>query len=365
MPGFEVRLEVPEDREAWYRWLEARGHDISDRGRFLRPRTDMPIPEGRGASWPPSPFATDETETAFVVGEVLDELEQLSADGEPWFVHASIYRPHPPFVVPEPYHDLVDPAEVPEPILDEPGDNHPFLATARAWVAPPTDPLDLRQVRATYYGMMAEVDTQMGRLLTGLDDLGVADQTIVVVTSDHGEMLGDHGLMSKLGFFDQSFHIPLIIRYPALEGPAGGVVDRFTENVDLMPTLLDLAGAEVPRQCQGRSLRPFLTGEEPNQWRSAVHWEYDFRLFAGAADLPGNRCNLAVHRDRTGKYVHFAGWPALFYDLVDDPGERRPLAAHPSMADYAAALLDWRMATDEQELSDHLALPGGMVILDA
>ena len=365
LPGFRIALELPEHREAWYRWLEARGHDISDRGRFLRPRTDMPIPEGRGASWPPSPFATDETETAFVVGEVLDELEQLSADGEPWFVHASIYRPHPPFVVPEPYHDLVDPAEVPEPILDEPGDNHPFLATARAWVAPPTDPLDLRQVRATYYGMMAEVDTQMGRLLTGLDDLGVADQTVVVVTSDHGEMLGDHGLMSKLGFFDQSFHIPLIIRYPALEGPAGGVVDRFTENVDQMPTLLDLAGAEVPRQCQGRSLRPFLSGEEPDQWRSAVHWEYDFRLFAGAADLPGNRCNLAVHRDRTGKYVHFAGWPALFYDLVDDPGERRPLAAHPSMADYAAALLGWRMATDEQELSDHLALPGGMVVLDA
>ena len=134
LPGFRIALELPEHREAWYRWLEARGHDISDRGRFLRPRTDMPIPEGRGASWPPSPFATDETETAFVVGEVLDELEQLSADGEPWFVHASIYRPHPPFVVPEPYHDLVDPAEVPEPILDEPGDNHPFLATARAWV---------------------------------------------------------------------------------------------------------------------------------------------------------------------------------------------------------------------------------------
>jgi len=365
LPGFRIALELPEHREAWYRWLEDRGHDISDRGRFLRPRADVSIPDGRGASWPPPPFATDETETAFVVGEVLDELERLSADGEPWFVHASIYRPHPPFVVPEPYHDLVDPAEVPEPIVDEPGDNHPFLAAARAWVAPPTDPLDLRQVRATYYGMMAEVDTQMGRLLTGLDHLGVADQTVVVVTSDHGEMLGDHGLMSKLGFFDQSFHIPLLIRYPALDGPAGGVVDRFTENVDVMPTLLDLAGAEVPRQCQGRSLRPFLTGEEPDQWRSAVHWEYDFRLFAGVADLPGNRCNLAVHRDRTGKYVHFAGWPALFYDLVDDPDERRPLAAHPSMADHAAALLGWRMATDEQELSDHLALPGGMVVLDA
>jgi hypothetical protein len=79
--------------------------------------------------------------------------------------------------------------------------------------------------------------------------------------------------------------------------------------------------------------------------------------------LPGHRCNLAVHRDEHGKYVHFAGWPAVFYDLRDDPDERRPLAGHSEMAGYAAALLDWRMATDEQVLSDHLALPGGMVAL--
>jgi hypothetical protein len=72
-----------------------------------------------------------------------------------------------------------------------------------------------------------------------------------------------------------------------------------------------------------------------------------------------------VHRDRSGKYVHFAGWPAVFYDLEDDPAEQRPLDAHPAMADYAASLLDWRMATDDQVLADHLALPGGMVVLDA
>jgi arylsulfatase A-like enzyme len=145
----------------------------------------------------------------------------------------------------------------------------------------------------------------------------------------------------------------------------GAVVEAFTENVDVMPTLLDLAGLEVPRQCQGRSLRPWLEGTVPDGWRTAVHWEFDFRLFAGAVDLPGHLCNLAVHRDRSGKYVHFAGWPAVFYDLEDDPAEQRPLNAHPAMADYAASLLDWRMATDDQVLADHMALPGGMVVLDA
>jgi hypothetical protein len=112
------------------------------------------------------------------------------------------------------------------------------------------------------------------------------------------------------------------------------------------------------------SLRPWLEGTVPDGWRTAVHWEFDFRLFAGAVDLPGHLCNLAVHRDRRGKYVHFAGWPAVFYDLEDDPAEQRPLDAHPAMADYAASLLDWRMATDDQVLADHMALPGGMVVLD-
>ena len=378
LPGFRVGLELPEHRDAWYRWLEDRGHDVSDRKRFLRPRHDLEVPEGRGASWPPPPFSADETETAFLVGEVVDELQRLEAIGDPWFVHASIYRPHPPFTVPAPYHDLVDPATVPVAIMDHgpATDAHPFVTAARSFgvYRPPADDLDLRQVRATYYGMMAEVDAQVGRLLGALDDLGAVDDTLVVVTSDHGEMLGDHGLMSKLGFHDQSFHIPMIVRAPMFgdSGVMNRLVEGFTENVDVMPTVLDLVGLEVPRQCQGRSLRPFLDGSVPagtlpEGWRTSTHWEFDFRAWAGLGDqvdLPVHRCNLVVHRDHRGKYVHFAGWPAMFFDLEVDPDERQPLADHPAMGEYAAALLDWRMATDEQELSDHLALPGGMVVFD-
>ena len=373
LPGFRVGLDLPEDREAWFQWLGGRGHDVSDRKRFLRPRDDVPIPEGRGASWPPSPFAADETETAFVVGEILEELEKCQTVDDPWFVHASIYRPHPPFVVPEPYHDLVDPVDVPAPIVDQEGVDLPFVDAAHRFSVyrPPKNDLDLRQVRATYYGMMAEVDAQMGRLLEGLDALEMSEHTIVVVTSDHGEMLGDHGLMSKLGFFDQAFHIPLIVRYPALgeSTVAGRVVDSFTENLDVMPTLLDLIGAEIPRQCQGQSLRSFLDGSlpeggAPEGWRTSVHWEFDFRTWAGAVGLSGHSCNLAVHRDHSGKYVHFAGWPAIFFDLEKDPDERQPLSDHCEMSNYASALLDWRLTTDEQVLSDHLALPGGMIVLD-
>ena len=125
-------------------------------------------------------------------------------------------------------------------------------------------------------GEVAEIDTRtqtlgrrlrIGNRVEGLtiDPTGAfgfasaqADDTIVVVTSDHGEQLGDHWLVEKLGFFDQSYRIPLIVRWPGMQGPAGRVVDAFTENVDVLPTLVDLCGGTVPEFCDGASLRPFL-----------------------------------------------------------------------------------------------------------
>jgi arylsulfatase A-like enzyme len=212
--------------------------------------------------------------------------------------------------------------------------------------------------------MLAEVDHQVGRLLDTLSALSVDEDTIVVFSSDHGEFLGDHGLMSKLGFHDQAYHIPLIVRYPALGGPGGLVVDEFTENVDIMPTVLDLVGLPVPAQCQGRSLRPFLEGGSVEGWRTSTHWEFDFRVFAREAGLLLTACNLAAHRDRSGKYVHFAGMPPIFYDLESDPDETRPLHDHPEMARYAAELLDWRMRSDDETLARRLATPHGMLTLE-
>ena len=361
LPGFEVRLEVPEDREAWYRWMEGRGHDISDRERLIRPRDDVEPPPGRGSTWPPSPYDADETETAFVVDRVLEELDGLP---EPWFLHVSLWRPHPPFHVPAPYNDLHDPAGVPAP-LPAPSTGHPFLEALAGFgfTAASDDPLEVRQVRATYYGMIAEVDDQMGRLLGALDAAGCADRTVVAVTSDHGELLGDHGLMSKMGFHDRAFHVPLIVRYPDLGGVSGVSVDEFTEHVDVMPTLLDLAGLPVPAQCQGRSLRPFLESGSAPSWRSAVHWEFDFRVFGRMLGLRLADCNLAVQRDRAGKLVLFGGMPPLYVDLESDPDEVEPLLEHPAMRTYAEDLLEWRPGVEDGPLANRLATPSGMLTL--
>src|SRR5205823_10092692 len=129
-----------------------------------------------------------------------------------------------------------DPAVVPEPVLAptraEEGAQHPLLGVMidHSLIASPDDPQEQRELRATYYGMMSEVDDQLGRIFDALDETGIGDRTLVVFTSDHGETLGDHWVLHKLGWFDQSFHVPLIVRDPRAQfaSARGRVVDAFT-----------------------------------------------------------------------------------------------------------------------------------------
>ncbi|MFM7069998.1 MAG: sulfatase-like hydrolase/transferase, partial [Actinomycetes bacterium] len=256
------------------------------------------------------------------------------------------------------------------------GAAHPFLIGALLVVPSPTDDLDQRQLQATYYGMIAEVDAALGRFLDGLDALGQRDNTVVIVTADHGEQLGDHWLVEKLGFFDQSFRIPLIVRWPGMSGAPGRTVDAFTENVDIVPTLVELAGGSIPEFCDGASLRPFLdndySGDDaPPNWRDAVHTEFDFRdpvtgITSAVFGLRLDECAIAVLRDRHGKYVHFAGGlPPLFFDLESDPGELDNRADDPAHAAtvlaYAQRLLSLRMAHTDPRLANHRATDDGPV----
>ncbi len=192
----------------------------------------------------------------------------------------------------------------------------------------PMDERARRQLRATYYALMSEVDDHLGRLIAGLKASGAYDNTLIVFTTDHGEQLWDHWVLGKEFYFDQSFHIPLIIRAPgaAGKGARGRVVDAFSESIDLMPTIIELSGGEPPLQCDGASLKPWLAGDTPKAWRDAVICELDFR------DVPSgdperelglglDECSLVFVRDRTHKYVHFAGLPPLLFDMVRDPAE--------------------------------------------
>jgi arylsulfatase A-like enzyme len=174
-----------------------------------------------------------------------------------------------------------------------------------------------------YFRCIAGVDENLGRLLAGLDKLGLADNTVVIYTSDNGYYLGEHGLGDKRSAYDESLRIPFLVRYPRL-GVKGKVVDQMVLNIDLAPTLLDFAGVAVPNPMQGRSWRPLLEGRAVN-WRRAFFYEYFFeRNFATPTVL-------AVRTD-TAKLIRYPGhddWTEVF-DLKADPHEMKNLARDPA-----------------------------------
>jgi arylsulfatase A-like enzyme len=248
--------------------------------------------------------------------------------------------------------------------------------------AAPHDPRERAQLRATYYGAQAEVDDQLAHLFAFLDDQGLTSSTLIVLTSDHGEMGGDHWLVEKCGYWDESFHIPLIVCDPTApaDGTRGTVVTAPTESVDVAPTILEWLGLGRPAQFDGWPLTPFLhQGETPGHWRQAAHWEWDFRhpQAKGAEaylGIPSEHCNLAVLRTEGAKYVQFAAGPSilppLLFDLGADAGHTFNLLspwgppgpragqdrAGPALA-LAQEMLRWRMRNLERTLSNCFLAP--------
>jgi arylsulfatase A-like enzyme len=211
-----------------------------------------------------------------------------------------------------------------------------------------------------------------------LKESGDWNDTLIVLTSDHGEQMGDHWMLGKAGYFDQSYHVPLFVRDPdaRADGTRDRIVDAFTEHVDLMPTLLDWIDLPAPRQCDGRSLLPLVrTGAAPPDWRDAVHWEFDFRdpVFGAAEEALGlhmDQCTLNVRRTRRWKYVHFTALPPLLFDLEADPDELRDRSNDPAAAEVlsaqARALLSWRMRHADKTLTHMRITPEtGLVVASA
>ncbi len=371
LPGFSVRLLLPEHQKPWLSWLKARGHDVSKGS----PAIHLPTQNQGRISTAEPVYSREETETAFVAGEFIRWMEEQDAS-DPWFAHVSFIRPHPPFIVPAPYNTMYDPADGSgfarcASVADE-AKLHPLHAAALSSVrnrnfVPGVDGLvsdlsetEFRQIRAIYWGMISEVDDQLGRIWQALEASGQWDNTIIVLTGDHAEMMGDHFTLGKGGFFDGSYHVPLIVRDPRCGTGAGRQVDKFTEAVDIMPTLIDLMGENVPAHLDGTSLSGFLDGGEPTTWRDAAHWEHDFRSVESQGmeerfGLASQQLNLAVVRTDRYKYVHFGGLPPVLFDLGEDPGETRNLADDHRYAgvrlEMAERLLGWRARHLDQSLA--------------
>lgn len=338
-----------------------------------------------GTSPGPAPLEirAEHSHSAYIADQALRFFRQF--DERPWFLHVSFLHPHPPFLATAPWNAMYRAEDVPAfaalPTLEAERAIHPYLDYRLDRLEmnprlpmdgpPPDDNPAWRQARASYYGLISELDHHVGRMLDALAASGQADRTLIVFTSDHGEMLGDHWCWGKEVPFDKAVHVPLIISAPGMD--KGRTVDAFTEHVDLMPTILDLIGAEKPLQCDGHSLRPLLAGEMPTRWRDAVFWEYDFRNVADPATEIGFGCSIdalcfAAVRTETAKYVRFAALPALLYALRDDPDELADQSGEPALAAVELALagrmLDWRLSYARRELTGLLATSDGLMSAD-
>ena len=259
---------------------------------------------------------------AWFLGREAERFLRQRRDGRPFALVVSIPEPHPPTW--GPWNDRYDPAEMPagpafgRPIGPDASMLHRRIAErfrAIGYDGHPIDSLpDLRRIRANYYGLVSMVDDALGRVLQALEDSGQAENTIVVYTSDHGDMMGDHCMMGKLVLYEESVRVPLMIRVPWLS-PARSAFNGPLSQVHLTPTLLDLMGCLPSDWLDGRSLAGVM--RDPASWKpenTVVEWhdwsnrDMDSR---SVVFTDGWKLNLYRH-DR----------PELF-DLNSDPAEMR------------------------------------------
>ena len=209
---------------------------------------------GRSDFKGPIPFPGDEqvTHSAFVADRTVEFLR--TRQHGPFLCVAGFYSPHAPWVTPQRFLDLYDPAQLAVPGFP------PELISQGAEERFPVE--QMQAARQGYYAMISEVDQYVGHILDVLEARGLADDTVVIFTSDHGEWLGEHLRYGK-GYpaHDQCSRVPLIVRWPD-HVPAQHMVSHLVEAVDVLPTLLDCAGIQIPPHLQGRSLWPLLQGAD-------------------------------------------------------------------------------------------------------
>ncbi|MFT3965449.1 MAG: choline-sulfatase [Sphingobium sp.] len=261
--------------------------------------------------------------------KLFDLARRADGDERPFFLVASLTHPHDPFAIHQRYWDLYADADIELPRVSIPPERQdPHSLRLRHVCGNDLDPVTEEQVRAArraYYGAISFVDHQVGLMLDSLEEGGLAEDTVVILCGDHGEMLGERGLWYKMNFFEGGSRVPLIVSAPGRFAPSE--VQESVSLVDLLPTLLDLAGLEPgdAGPLDGRSLVPHLSG-------GAGHDEVIGEYLGEGAIAP-----IVMIRRGPWKFIHSPADPDQLYKLDADPDELANLAAHPDQAKRVAA----------------------------
>ena len=303
----------------------------------------------------PARVPEEHSETPYMTRRAMDFIENAAGDDRPWCLHLSFIKPHWPYIVPAPYHDMygaehVVPAQRTE--AERGQGAHPVYRSfmgERVSKAFSRDDVRRRVIPA-YMGLIKQIDDQVGRLMAFLEARGLLERTMIVFTSDHGDYLGDHWLGEKELFHEPSVKIPLIIVDPRrqADGTRGQTCDALVEAIDLAPTFLEyLGGTAKPHILEGRSLRPLLEGTVPDDWRRHVISEYDYAMRKARVDhgIAIRDCRMTMILDARWKYIHAEGFRPMLYDLENDPHEYLDLGDDPAheakRAELHEALFAW------------------------
>lgn len=303
----------------------------------------------------------------------INEICAARGGKQPFFLWLSYPDPHPPYVVAEPYasmyrgQDLGEPATRPAELLDKPlrqRVSRQLMRTADY------TPAELQRLREIYYGMVTFIDDEVGRFVEALEAGGVAEDTVIVFMSDHGDYLGDHGMVRKSpAMYDCLVRIPLFIRWPG-HIPSMRVTETLVESIDVAPTLVELVGASPLADCEGKSLIPVLFGE------TKKHKDRVFGLYGSKGDAftPADvaamdidalstrphpwmsevamRGRLAMVRTLDWKLVYYQGGEGELYDLRHDPDELvnryQDANSAATRAELTASLVDFLLQTTSE-----------------
>jgi len=300
----------------------------------------------------PARVPEQHSETAYMTDRAMDFIRGCGQ--QPWCLHLSYIKPHWPYIAPDPYHAMysVDEVQTVNRTEAERENANPVVAAFMQHDESVQFARDeVREtVVPTYMGLISQIDHHLGRLMNFLRAHGLAENTIVIVTSDHGDYLGDHWLGEKELYHEEIVRVPLVVSDPRTGAAAsrGTTVEALVESIDLLPTMLDWAGGQAPpERLEGCSLTTYLSADARGERREAVFADGCFGLRKARITL-----GLAAHEARSymvrtarWKYVRFEKHPPLLFDLDNDAQERLDLGTSTAHAQVRAELderlFDW------------------------
>lgn len=279
----------------------------------------------------PALVKEEHSETAYMTDQAIDFMSKQG--DQPWVMHLSYVKPHWPYIAPAPYHSMYN-ADQCLPVIrteEEKEDAHPVVAAYREQEESLSFAQDecIRTVRPAYQGLITQLDDHLGRLFEHMEQQGLMDNTLIVLTADHGDFLGDHWLGEKELFYDTVQQVPMIIMDPRPEANAsrGQSLTEMVEAVDVLPTLLDALGIAIPcHRIEGRSLQPLLF-QQHNSWRNTVYSELDYSYRRSRLLLnrtPHDSRAWAIRTERW-YYVYWMDLPEQLFDLENDPHQLQDL----------------------------------------